>query len=1058
MRIKWILATLSALILLPVLLLVAILVFLDTADLSRHRDLIAAQVSELAGRRVSLQGELDLNLGRTTSVVISDIALANASWASEPEMLSIERVEAQIELAPLLRGEIRIPRFHVQGVRARVETDQDGVGNWVMARPQVDGDAPAADRGPGDLSLPWLGDVQLSGIEVIYLDGQTGQRVSTVLDHVRLGADTPQTPTEFDVKGRVNDEPVEINGKVAIPARLATDRMEFPLELQARVLDIKSEASGRITGELESPAITLDVDVNAADLNQLRQVFGDAVPLAENVSLAMEVAGEQGQPVTMKLHAAASEARLDSRLTVHRDGPRPRLVASIDLASLDVVQMWASYFSGQPAQAKAAVPDAAQPAQPNQLDRPIALDWLAAFDADITIAANDINLPEVRISHFQSRIMIDDRRLTVEHTKLDTDAGSVTAQFSLDDRGKQPAINFALDTTDVALDSIEALAENERARSSSASAAVSLATQGDTVVSLVDGMTGHIELKYSNKKLRDKLALKMMREAASKSDRPPLRVSASGAVDGHAVRLDGKVIYPAQVLLSKKPYNIDLDVQALGVKGDINGTVPYTLDGADLDIIARADSLAEFRKAFGEAVPAVGKTKLQTHLNLQQARLKLSKLMLNLGGGSVEGWAAVDASGSKPNLQADLSLADLDFDTLLAPGNAGTAAKPAEKPAGNRVFSDEPLPFDVLSRANAQATLRASNLVISNRQLKQAEININLAGGRLSASLLKLASAQGDILGDVLVDASGTADPSVMVKLRAARIDLSQLLATVDGTPPIEGPLATDIHLQGRGNSIAQIMGSLDGKVHLLIEEGRADAKALDLFVGGLSAMFGTIFSADASRTRINCAICDLKFNQGLMTSELAVLDTQYSTVFLDGQVNLKNEQLDLKVSPEAKGVTLSVAFPVLVKGTMAAPNIDVEKKGALIKTGQLWATVAYPPAALVKFDDLVGEGKHNPCVSMVAKKAGIPFVEEIGKAVKGTVKATGKVVEGTVEGTGKVVGGTVEGTGKVVKGVGGVLKDAGSGLGKIFDRKKDDADAGTDTQEEEDDDFDMDF
>ena len=58
----------------------------------------------------------------------------------------------------------------------------------------------------------------------------------------------------------------------------------------------------------------------------------------------------------------------------------------------------------------------------------------------------------------------------------------------------------------------------------------------------------------------------------------------------------------------------------------------------------------------------------------------------------------------------------------------------------------------------------------------------------------------------------------------------------------------------------------------------------------------------------------------------------------------------------------------------------------------------------------------------------------------------------------GKVVEGTVEGTEKVVKGVGGVLKDAGTGVGKMMDWKKDDADAGTDTQEEEEDDFDMDF
>jgi hypothetical protein len=222
--------------------------------------------------------------------------------------------------------------------------------------------------------------------------------------------------------------------------------------------------------------------------------------------------------------------------------------------------------------------------------------------------------------------------------------------------------------------------------------------------------------------------------------------------------------------------------------------------------------------------------------------------------------------------------------------------------------------------------------------------------------------------------------------------------------------------------------------------------------------MVGTIFTDESSRTDIHCAICDLKFDKGLMTSELAVLDTQYSTVFLEGQVDLKNEQLDLRVSPESKGVTLSVAFPVLVKGKLAAPNIDVEKKGALIKTGELWATVAYPPAALLKFDDLTGEGRHNPCVSMVAEKGGIPFVKDVGKAVKGTVKVTGKVVKGTVEGTGKVVGGTVEGTGKVVEGVGGVLKDTGSGLGKIFGRKESDADTGGDVPEEEEDDFDMDF
>jgi hypothetical protein len=222
------------------------------------------------------------------------------------------------------------------------------------------------------------------------------------------------------------------------------------------------------------------------------------------------------------------------------------------------------------------------------------------------------------------------------------------------------------------------------------------------------------------------------------------------------------------------------------------------------------------------------------------------------------------------------------------------------------------------------------------------------------------------------------------------------------------------------------------------MENGSADAKALDMLVGGLSAMFGTIFTDQSSKTRINCAICDLTLNDGMLTPQLAVLDTEYSTVFAEGQVDLKNEQLDIKVSPEAKGVTLSVAVPVRLHGKLSEPGIEVEKTGALIKTGQLWATVAYPPAALVKFSDL-GGGKQNPCVSMVTEKGGIPFVEDVGKVVKGTVK------------------GTVEGTDKVLKGVGGVLKDSGSGLGKLFKSEKDDADSTTATEndDEEEDDFD---
>jgi len=1066
MRMKWILISLSAVVLLPVLLLVVVLVFLDSSDLSQHRDVIAEQVSKMAGRRLSLDGELDLNLSMTPSIVVTRIALANAPWASEPEMLTIQHVEAEIELLPLLHGDIHILRFHLKDVKALLETNADGLGNWVLAEPGDD-DVDAGDVGKsGGLKLPWLGDVFIGDVEFSYHDGQTGQIVTAKLDHAKVSTASLDSPTVFDIVGQVNNNPVEINGNLALPAVFATASMDIPIELHATVLDLKAEATGTISGAAESPAIDLSVQANAANLKQLRQVFGDVVPEVQPVKLAMEVKGDQGQPVSVTLNAVAGKAKLDTQLTLRRDGPRPNLTGSVDISDIDVVRLWAPLLAGKPADSSATKAQTLPSTSSHQFDQPIALDWLEGFDANIVLSANNINLPQLRINSLQSRFIVDDRSLNIDELKLSTDAGSVMAGMLLNARGKQPNIQLDLNTTVMALGKLQPLAGNKRLANSSAKAAITLVAQGGTVAGLIESMQGSVQLDYSDQKHKEELTIKLTRkpesEAAAKTS---LVVAASGRIDGQAIKLSGNIIPPKGLIAWNKPYEINLALQAYGISTTVTGTVAdiYTLNGLDLGIEAHAADLAGLRKAFGKNVPTVGKTDLSTRLTLQQSKLRLSKFQLGLGDGRIDGWLQLDTADSLPDLKADLTFTDLDLDKLLpaADQTASAEAKPVAKTSDDRIFSTETLPFEQLSRANISATLQANNVVRDKRRFKEVAVRIELAQGKLAASLLKMASAKGELVGEFIVDAGAGATPEVTIKLKAPHFELAELFAAEGSTAAVEGPLAADILLQGQGDSVAQLMATLNGHVSLLAEDGSADAsmfEALDLFVGGLSAMFGSIFTEQSSKTKINCAICDMKIQNGVMTTQLAVLDTQYSTVFVEGQVDLGKEQLDIKVSPEAKGVTLSVAFPVRLKGQFSKPAVEVEKTGALIKTGELWATVAYPPAALVKFSDL-GDGKQNPCVSMVAEKAGIPFLEDIGKAVEGAGKAVGGAVTG-VGGAAKDVGSDVGGAVKDVgSGVGGAVKGVGSGFGKIFGKGKEDGESTTATENDDEDEdlFDMD-
>ena len=1051
MQKKQVLISAAAIILLPILVITAGLVYISTADLNKHRDFVAQTVSQLVGRRLSLDGELDLNLSMTPSIAVSDIALANAPWASEPEMLTIQRVEAEIDLSALLHGDIHILRFHVQDVKSQLETNADGLGNWVLVE-TGDDDIDADDSGKaGELKLPWIGDAFIGEVEFTYHDGQSGQRVTAKLDHARLSAASKESPSVFDIVGQVNNNPVEINGKVAVPSVLMLGSMDFPLELHATVLDLQADASGIISGTAESPAIELSVQVNAANLNQLRQVFGDVVPQAQPVKLDMQVKGDQGQPVSFKLNAVAGEGKLGTQLTLRRDGPRPNLTGSVDISDVDVMRLWAPLFTDKPSTVSATNAQVVTSQSVDQFEQPIALDWLESFDADVVLSTKNINLPQLHIKSLQSRIIVDDRIFKLDSLKLITDAGSVMADLLVNARGQQPELQLDLNTTVIALGKLQPLAENERLSRSSAEADITLTAHGETVAGLIESLQGSAQLDYNNPERKEKLSLKLVSKPEEKTARPGLVVAADGLFDGHAIELSGNIIPPAGVMTSRQPYTVDLALRALGVSARVNGAVadPYNLDGLDLGIEAHADNLNGLRQVFGQAVPTVGKTVLSTRASMQQSKLRLSKLQLGLGNGRIAGWLVVDTSASIPDLQADLTFSDLNVDKLLpAPDKPdGTKTKSATSTADDKIFSDEPLPFESLSQVNVKATLRANNLVQGGRRIKAAEIKIDLSSGKLTASLLKLASVQGELEGELVIDASSKATPGVTIKLKAPQIEIGELLAASGGSAALEGPLAADIFLQGQGNSVAQLMATLDGHVNVLMENGSADAEALDIFVGGLSALVGTMFADQSSKTTINCAISDLTFKQGILTPQLAVLDTQYSTVFAEGQVDLKQEQLDIKVSPQAKGVTLSVAFPVRLHGKLSKPGVEVEKTGALLKAGELWATVAYPPAALVKFTDL-GDGKQNPCVNMVAEKAGIPLLDDVGKLVGGAVKGT--------EGVVKEVGGAV-------KDVGGAVKGVGSGLGKFLDKVKSDPDSaaseegGADSITEEEDDFDWD-
>ncbi|MBT8119888.1 MAG: AsmA family protein, partial [Gammaproteobacteria bacterium] len=313
---KWILISLTVVILLPVMLLIIGVVVLNTTDLKEHRDTIAEHISQATGRQLSLNGELELNISTISSIVVTDIALANASWASEPEMLTIKRVEARIMLLPLLTGNIQIPHFHLEGVKALAETNASGISNWMLAK-AVDDEVVADDADTtGAMKLPWIGEMNIVDVELNYHDGQTGKKIKSRLDHARIGASDKNAQTVIDIVGKVNNNPLEIHGQLALPADLAKSGVEVPIELQASVLDFKASVSGLITGTTDAPVADLTLQANAKNLNKLRQVFGEAVPAISKINFNAKLNSNKSKLKLSTMALELGEGRIDGWFTL----------------------------------------------------------------------------------------------------------------------------------------------------------------------------------------------------------------------------------------------------------------------------------------------------------------------------------------------------------------------------------------------------------------------------------------------------------------------------------------------------------------------------------------------------------------------------------------------------------------------------------------------------------------------------------------------------------------------------------------------------------------------
>ena len=476
-----------------------------------------------------------------------------------------------------------------------------------------------------------------------------------------------------------------------------------------------------------------------------------------------------------------------------------------------------------------------------------------------------------------------------------------------------------------------------------------------------------------------------------KAEQPsdPLAISGSLDLNGTSFTLDG-TLKTLGSLIEGERTEADLTLESDGLKVEINGGLGEPGSEEFFAVILNAD----LKSSDGLAPLGID---LDGHLDTATLTTKFDG-----GAGALhfkDLVATVDGSTFKGNLRLDLTTAtalvsgSLDLDKLDLDSITQTADADVE--AANRVFSETPLPFDALKLIDLKLDVKIAELLAQNLSFTDLSSDVALQSGSLSLGDLSFNVSGASVSGKASADA---ATQAAAISLKFDDLEMGDLLKTLDAPDRLSGKADVVLDVSGNGASLAAIAGSMDGKASVLMENGKLDAHELDLLVGGVTTIIGSLFSKGVKSGDLHCLALAWDIKAGVASQKVMLLDTNDSTVTGSGEIYLGKETLDLKVVPHSKGVTLNLAVPIHVRGTLLHPTFTPDEGALAMHLGGLLGATLFPPALLLSMGDL-GSGDTGCSDANQPKQSDL--LSDVGSAVGGAASDVGTAVDDDVKGVG---------------------------------------------------------
>ena len=445
-------------------------------------------------------------------------------------------------------------------------------------------------------------------------------------------------------------------------------------------------------------------------------------------------------------------------------------------------------------------------------------------------------------------------------------------------------------------------------------------------------------------------------------------VSGSGKVGGVLALQD-----------ANRPFPVQADVKAGDLRVGLVGTItdPAHLAAVDLRLWLQGNSLARLYSLTGVTLPdtppyategrLVGQFKPGANV------FKYENFTGRVGGSDLNGSLTYTAREPRPLLQGELVSHLLQFADLAPVIGADSKASKAKRGDATAQPANKVLPVEEF-RTDRWKAIDADVKFTGRRIVKDANLPITdlythvvMTDGVLSLEPLKFGVAGGSLSSDIHLDGS-TTPLKGRFATSARHLKLKQLFPDFKTMQNALGEINGDAALTATGNSPAALAATSNGEVKALITDGTVSRLLME--AAGLNVANVVYEKLFGNRdVKINCAAADFVATNGVLDSRVFALDTDDAVINIDGNVNLRDESMDLGVHPHTKGFRVfSLRSPLYVKGTFKDPHVGVNATALALRGGAVIGLgLINPFAALIPLL-APSNNKPLPCGELLAQ------------------------------------------------------------------------------------------